>query len=63
MCTDKGNRQANLNEWLDLVRRVGSNLNDENLRLMLLKIIPYDYRVKIQENASLNATGKIIERL
>lgn len=56
---DKHKLQQTSNEWLDLVKRVGGAVPDENLRVMLLKIIPPDYRSHIYENTSLD-TDKIL---
>ena len=48
-----------INDWIDLVRRVGSHIPDANLAVMLMNILPQDYKNKIVENfRSINKVGK-----
>ena len=59
-CTDKNTLQAFLNHWIDLVRRVGGNVSDESLKIMLYNIIPADMKTDIIKNPHLKTIDQIL---
>ena len=62
-CHERNRLQNVVNDWLDLVRRVGSGFSDETLRVMLINILPADLKSDVLKTTSLDTADKILEWL
>ena len=60
-CSNKSQLQTSLNTWIDLVRRAGSGIDDASLKVMLMNILPQDFKNDIVRTPSLDTVDKILE--